>query len=219
MTNKPKLKVVYRKTDDLSPYENNARVHTQSQIDILKKSIAEFGFTNPILVDESDTVIAGHARLEAATQMEIAQVPTIVLQGLTEEQRAAYAIADNKITLNASWDFKTLEEEIEKLRETDLDLDLTGFTDIELQQFGDTAVDDPAQEWDGMPEFENEAAGAHRVIKVHIRDEEAERKFFDLVGVLPSELAKYMWFPSPPPAENIRKDGENVQEWVGSDDE
>lgn len=219
MTNKPKLKVVYRKTDDLSPYENNARVHTQSQIDILKKSIAEFGFTNPILVDESDTVIAGHARLEAATQMEIAQVPTIVLQGLTEEQRAAYAIADNKITLNASWDFKTLEEEIEKLRETDLDLDLTGFTDIELQQFGDTAVDDPAQEWDGMPEFENEAAGAHRVIKVHIRDEEAERKFFDLVGVLPSESAKYMWFPSPPPAENIRKDGENVQEWVGSDDE
>jgi hypothetical protein len=98
------LEITYQKVTDLIPYVNNSRTHSEEQVKQIAASIKEFGFTNPILIDENKGVIAGHGRLLAAGKLALAEVPTIVLEGLTEAQRKAYVIADNKLALNAGWD-------------------------------------------------------------------------------------------------------------------
>lgn len=118
--------------DNLVAYDCNSRTHSDEQIHQVVKSIQEFGFTNPILVDESNTIIAGHCRLEAAKRLGMAEVPCIVLSGLSEEQRIAYVIADNKLALNAGWDLDILRVEFDKLKGFDYDLELTGFDLEEL---------------------------------------------------------------------------------------
>ena len=122
----------YFKTGDLKPYENNSRTHSKEQIQQVIDSIKEFGFTNPILVDENKNIIAGHCRLMAAQKIDLKEVPCVVLKGLSEAQRKAYVIADNKIPLNAGWDEKMLKIEFEALREMDFDLALTGFNMDEI---------------------------------------------------------------------------------------
>lgn len=117
---------------DLIPYANNTRTHTEQQIKQVASSIKEFGFTNPILVDEENVVIAGHARLSAADLLGIKEIPCIVLDGLTEAQKKAYVIADNKLALNAGWDEELLKIELEHLKELDFDVELTGFSDEEI---------------------------------------------------------------------------------------
>lgn len=116
----------------LVPYERNARTHSTEQVAQLRASIAEFGFTNPILVDGKDGVIAGHGRLEAARELGLAEVPVVVLDHLTPAQRRAYIIADNKLALNASWDMNLLQQEVAGLQLQDFDLDLLGFDKQEL---------------------------------------------------------------------------------------
>lgn len=111
----------------LVPYERNARTHSPAQVAQIAAAIREWGFTNPLLVDESDRIIAGHGRLEAARLLGMAQVPVIVVAGLSDEQRRALILADNKLALNAGWDAELLREEIEALRLADFDLALTGF--------------------------------------------------------------------------------------------
>jgi ParB-like chromosome segregation protein Spo0J len=98
-----KLAVTYRATTSLAPYARNARTHSDDQVDQIVASIKEFGFTNPILVDGDNSVIAGHGRLLAARKMGLERVPVILLADLTEAQRRAYVIADNKLGLNAGW--------------------------------------------------------------------------------------------------------------------
>src|SRR5262245_7591599 len=100
-----RLAVTYRAVGDLIPDPRNARTHPKRQIDPLKASIEAFGFANPILADSNGHIIAGHGRLQAARAMELAEVPTITLSGLSEAQKRALRIADNKIALNAGWDF------------------------------------------------------------------------------------------------------------------
>lgn len=112
----------------LREYHSNSRTHSDSQIDQVAHSINEFGFTAPILIDEDNVVIAGHCRLKAAKKLGLTQVPCLVLEGLTELQKKAYVIADNKLTLNADWDFGILKAEFEALEEANFDLDLTGFS-------------------------------------------------------------------------------------------
>ena len=102
------LKIDYISASDLVPYENNSRTHSKEQVEQIKRSITEFGFTNPILIDEHNGIIAGHGRLRAAQELGIDTVPTILLEGLTEAQRKAYVIADNKLALNAGWDLDVL---------------------------------------------------------------------------------------------------------------
>jgi ParB family transcriptional regulator, chromosome partitioning protein len=98
------LEITYQKVTDLIPYVNNSRTHSEEQVKQIAASIKEFGFTNPILIDENKGVIAGHGRLLAAGKLALAEVPTIVLEGLTEAQRKAYVIADNRLALNAGWE-------------------------------------------------------------------------------------------------------------------
>jgi DNA modification methylase len=116
----------------LQPYAKNARTHSDEQVDQIAASIREFGFTNPILVDSADGIIAGHGRLMAAKRLGLATVPVIVLDHLTDAQRRAYILADNKLALNAGWDTEMLVEELQQLDADGFDLDLTGFSDEEL---------------------------------------------------------------------------------------
>ena len=117
-------------TDKLIPYANNARTHSESQVAQIVASIRQFGFNNPVLIDENSTIIAGHGRVLAATKLELESVPCIRLSHLNESQRKAYIIADNKIALNSGWDEELLRLELEGL--TDIDQIATGFTADEL---------------------------------------------------------------------------------------
>lgn len=126
------LSIEYRNIDDLIPYVNNSRTHSDEQVTQIASSIKEFGFTNPILIDEQGGVIAGHGRIMAGKKLGLEQVPTITLTGLTDAQKKAYVIADNKLALNAGWDFDLLRVEIEQLQELDFDIDLLGFDADEL---------------------------------------------------------------------------------------
>lgn len=117
---------------DLTRYEHNSRTHSDEQINQVVQSIKEFGFTNPILIDENNTIIAGHCRLEAAKILELERVPCIIISDFTDQQKAAYVIADNKLALNAGWDYNVLTEQFEFLKESDYNLELTGFNLEEL---------------------------------------------------------------------------------------
>ncbi len=121
------LQIEYKATSSLIPYVNNSRTHSEKQVQQIAASIKEFGFTNPILVDEDDGIIAGHGRLMAAQLLELEDVPTMQLSGLTESQKKAYVIADNKIALNSGWDDELLKVEIETLKEFQFDTDLLGW--------------------------------------------------------------------------------------------
>ncbi|QYX58072.1 ParB N-terminal domain-containing protein [Roseovarius sp. SCSIO 43702] len=128
------LAIEYRALDSLVPYARNARTHSEAQIAEIAGSIREFGFTNPVLISEDDTLIAGHGRVLAARLLGMETVPSIVLTGLTESQRRALVLADNRIALNAGWDESLLALEISDLKEAGYDLGIMGFEDGELDR-------------------------------------------------------------------------------------
>src|SRR6476469_4068717 len=128
------LVVEYRPTSALKPDPRNARTHPNRQIEQLVQSIREFGFTNPILVDEAGILIAGHGRLRAAKEIGLTEVPVITLEGLSDAQKKALRLADNKIALNAGWDLEILKLELDEISaiDVDFDLSLTGFSSGEI---------------------------------------------------------------------------------------
>jgi len=140
--------------DRLIPYARNPRTHSDAQIAQIAASILEFGFNNPILVDINAGIIAGHGRLLAARKLKLEQVPVVVLDHLTETQKRAYILADNKLALNAGWDPELLSLELADLKEADFDLDLTGFSSEELDALllgtGEAGADIGAE--DAVPE-------------------------------------------------------------------
>lgn len=121
------MEIVEKPINEITLYEGNARIHGEGQVSQLSASIKEFGFTNPVLLDENDVVIAGHGRLLAATQLGLQSVPTITLSHLTDAQKKAYVIADNKLALNSEWNYEQLKLEMFELGELDYDIELTGF--------------------------------------------------------------------------------------------
>ncbi len=138
------LKITYVPITELKPSRNNARLHSNAQIEQIVRSIEEFGFTNPILVDHRRNVLAGHGRLEAAKRMGLKKVPAVALSNMTAAQKRAYIIADNKIAANAGWDRELLALEFQDLLELDFDVELTGFDghEIELLIDGLAVVED-----------------------------------------------------------------------------
>jgi len=126
----PTLQINYKFTENLIPYANNSRTHSDDQINQVASSIKEFGFTNPVLIDEQGGIIAGHGRVMAAKKLGLAEVPTITLEGLTKAQLKAYVIADNQLALNSGWDFDTLNLEVESLTEMGFDVSLLGLSDL-----------------------------------------------------------------------------------------
>ena len=121
------LQVCYRKVAELIPYAANSRTHSDAQVAQIAASIKQFKFTNPILIDGDNSIIAGHGRLLAARKLGMDEVPTIVLDHLSKAQQRALVIADNQLALNAGWDMDMLKAEIEDLKLDDFDIDLLGF--------------------------------------------------------------------------------------------
>lgn len=124
-----------RNIDQLIPYARNSRTHSEAQIAEIAASIKQFGWTNPVLIDGNDEVIAGHGRILAAPLVGITEIPCIRITHFTEAQRRAYVIADNKIALNAGWDEEMLKMEFDSLKELDFDLSITGFSLDEIGEF------------------------------------------------------------------------------------
>ena len=195
------LAVVNKSVETLTKYAQNSRLHDEAQVAQLVFSIQEFGFTNPILVDENDMIIAGHGRLAAAEILGMDIIPTIQLNGLTEEQKRAYVIADNKLALNASWDDRVLMFELQDLESLGVDLGITGFDDAEISKLF-TNMDDAdhsdkthaEDEWKGMPEF-NSDDPCYRKVTVNFDTQEAVDNFFALIGQEATEKTKSIWHP------------------------
>jgi ParB-like chromosome segregation protein Spo0J len=140
------LKIVYKKTEDLIPYARNSRTHDEGQIAQIAASIKEFGFTNPILLDGQNGIIAGHGRVMAAQKLGEEKVPTIELAHLSEHQKRAYIIADNKLALNSGWDDQMLALEISDLKDSEYDLGILGFSIEDIDKIIQEVNFDPATE-------------------------------------------------------------------------
>jgi len=137
-TKSPKqMQIQQLKVEDLIPYVNNSRKHSDEQVAQIAASIKEFGWTNPILIDGEKGIIAGHGRLMAARKLEMSEVPVIELNHLTHTQKKALIIADNKLALNADWEQELLKIEIQALSDDDFDITLLGFDEIELGKMFD----------------------------------------------------------------------------------
>lgn len=134
------MKIEYVRTVDLVPYENNAKIHTDEQIEQIKRSIQEFGFNDPIAVWKDNEIIEGHGRLVAAKELGIETVPVIRLDNLTDEQRKAYMLVHNKLTMNTGFDFELLDLELESIG-------------LDMEQFG---FDTNDIEWDNVDDLTDE---------------------------------------------------------------
>ena len=159
--------------DALIPYARNSRTHDDAQVAQIAASIREFGFTNPVLIDADDGIIAGHGRVLAARKLGLQDVPCLRLSHLTEAQKRAYVIADNKLALNAGWDDETLAAEFAELRDIGFDLELTGFTQEEIDALTPQELEPGKTDEDAAPEVQAEAVskpgdvwlcGKHRVM-------------------------------------------------------
>lgn len=158
------------KTNKLKPYDKNPRTHSATQIERLVKSLEEFGFTNPILIDDKFNIIAGHGRLEAAKILGLETVPTIKLDHLSPEQRRAYVIADNQLALNAAWDDDLLQSELNALSEIGYDLTLLGWGE-DLPTFGEDIDLSALEDEEDLSEY---AAGVRKAIQIDFEPEDYE---------------------------------------------
>ena len=182
-------KLEHWSVERLKPYERNARTHSPEQVAQIAASIVEFGFTNPILVDGKDGIIAGHGRLLAAKDLGLPEVPVLVLDHLTPEQKRAYVIADNQLALISGWDDELLKAELADLGELEFDLTLLGWGD-ELPTFAEDPDYSALEELDDPTE--DLADGVMKAIQVEFRPEDYEeakalvsaaRKRGDYVGM------------------------------------
>lgn len=158
---------------DLIPYARNSRTHDDVQVAQIAASIQEFGFTNPVLIDSENGIVAGHGRVLAARKLGLDEVPCIRLTDLSEAQRKAYVIADNKLALNAAWDNEMLLLEIQELQAADFDLALLGFSDDELEALKPQEIAPGLTDEDAVPELQPDpiskpgdvwVLGKHRVM-------------------------------------------------------
>jgi len=145
------MKIEIKKVNDLIPYANNARTHDEVQINQIASSIKEFGFNNPVLIDKDNGIIAGHGRVEAAKKLNISEIPTISLEHLTENQKKAFILADNRIAINSGWDPELLSLELKEL-ETDFNLIDLGFDASELLSLLEPEIIDGNIDEDEIPE-------------------------------------------------------------------
>ena len=164
--------IVYKPIDDLIPYARNSRTHSEMQINQLAAAIKEFGFRGAILIDGDNGIIAGHGRVLACKKLGMTEIPTVDGSDMTDAQRKAYVIADNKIALNAGWDYEMLNIEFAELKEEGFNTDLLAFDEKELQMFDES---------EGAPSDPVEDDGNKNMIVVEcISEREAEKLFEEL---------------------------------------
>ena len=203
--------LVEREVGSLRPYARNARTHSKRQIKQIAASIERFGFTNPVLVSHDGEIIAGHGRVEAAKLLGLRKVPTLALSHLSEAERRAYVLADNKLALNAGWDREMLAIELQGLIDLDFDVELTGFSlaevDLVLDEAGDSDPEGSDDPDDHVPEISGAPVsrmgdlwllGRHRLLCGDARRSE------DLALLMQGERAD-MVFTDPP--YNVKIDG------------
>jgi DNA modification methylase len=186
--------------DKLIPYANNARTHSDEQVAQIAASIREFGFNNPVLIAEDDTIIAGHGRVMAARKLNLSEVPCLRLSHLTETQRKAYILADNKLALNAGWENNLLSIELTELADSGFDITLTGFTQEEMDALKPIEVTEGLTDEDAVPDVPVEPVtkpgdvwilGKHRVMC-------GDSTSIDAVETLCSGQLVDMWLTDPP---------------------
>jgi DNA modification methylase len=167
------LEVIDKNVSDLIPYVNNARTHSDSQITQIASSIKEFGFTQPVLIDGENGIIAGHGRVLAAQKLNMLVIPTIELKNLTKAQKKAYILADNKLALNSGWDDQLLSMELAELKDLGFDMDLTGFMAEEIEALSFDEPNEGLTDPDDVPDVPEEPItklgdiwllGEHRVM-------------------------------------------------------
>ena len=146
MKNQIELKIEYKKVDDLLPYARNARTHSEEQITQLASSIKEFGFNNPVAIDSDNMILCGHGRVMAAKKLGLDVVPTVSLSHLTDIQKKAYILADNKMALNSDWDNELLKLELQELNELGVDLNNIGFDENDINKMIGTPESDTPEE-------------------------------------------------------------------------
>lgn len=219
------LNVEYRKVETLIPYARNPRTHTEAQIAKIAASIVEYGWTNPILVDGGNGIIAGHGRLAAAHKLGLAEVPVIELAHLSTAQKRAYVIADNRLALDAGWDEEMLALELAELSEAGYELALTGFEDAELRDLLASAEvsdageqqDDAADDADDVPDAPATpvsrvgdvwAIGAHRLIC-------GDAAHADVVATLMAGERAALCFTSPPYGNQRDYTTGGIADWDG----
>ena len=169
------MKITQKKVTELIPYVNNSRTHSDEQVAQIAASIKEFGWTNPILIDGSNGIIAGHGRLMAARKLGHKEVPTIELNDLTETQKKAYIIADNKLALNAGWDNELLMIELEGILADGFELELMGFDPSELDN--KTIDYDILDDEDVDGTMSDMANGVRKAIQIEFEPEDYDRAF------------------------------------------
>ena len=163
----------------LQPYEKNARVHSKEQVGQIAASIVEFGFLNPILVDSNDGFVAGHGRLSAAKELALDEVPVVVLDHLTESQKKAYILDDNKLAENATWNEALLQEEIVALNLQDFDISVLGWDEDEIREI----MEFDADETNNDDDSEGTRGLGEPIVSYNIifDDEQQQQKWFDFL--------------------------------------
>jgi len=188
------MKIEMIETGKLIPYARNPR-HNEDAVSKLAASIKEFGFQQPIVVDEENVVIVGHTRLKAAQALDMEKVPVHVAKGLTPQQVKAYRLADNRLHEDSSWDNALLKLELQELDEAAYDLINTAFSQIQIDEILELGEDVEEDEiWGGMPEMDQEE-GTFRTIHVHFRNQEDVNDFAKMMGQTITEKTKYIWHP------------------------
>jgi site-specific DNA-methyltransferase (adenine-specific) len=199
-----KLEVTYRKVEDLIPYARNARTHSDEQVARIASSIKEFGWTNPIIIDGENGIVAGHGRTLAARKLGLTEVPCIELKNLTETQKRAYILADNRLALDAGWDNEMLALELGDLKDAGVDLELTGFSDEELDELLATPTESADGDEDEAPEPQEDPVskrgdvwilGAHRVMCGDSCSADDISKLFGSTGGGPPTVSLYLTDP------------------------
>ena len=183
-----------RNVDDLIPYARNARTHSAEQVARIAGSIKEFGFMNPVIISQDGGILAGHGRVLAAKKLNLAKVPCVVETHLTEAQRRAYILADNKLALDAGWDNDMLRVELQELKDLDFDLGLTGFDDLEITNIFGESSESKSKERSPQPTSDPESfdkfepvvkkgevwhLGDHRLICGSCEDEETVNRLLE----------------------------------------
>lgn len=173
-----KLKIEYKDIEALIPYARNSRTHSDAQVAQIAASIKEFGWRNPVLVDGENGIIAGHGRVLAARKLGIANIPTIDGSDMTETQKRAFIIADNKIALNAGWDEELLMLEIEDLKDLGADIGLLAFdpSEIQVTQLDYSVLDDEAID----EQLDEMADGVRKAIQIEFEPDHYQEAY-DLV--------------------------------------
>lgn len=191
-------KVSVKPIDSIKESPKNTRRHRDEQINQIADSIRKVGFTAPVLIDDDGVILSGHGRFKAAKTLGMAKIPCVVLSDLSEEEKRAYRIADNKLALNSEWDHGILVEELTALQDLGFDMSATGFNEVELESllFEPEVEDQDAEEhWEGMPEFKQDDITVHRTIKVHFKSEDDVKNFSELVGVPITDKTGFLWWP------------------------